>query len=191
MNTALLLVDLQNDFFPGGALPAPDGDTIVAPVNQLIEVFQQEDLPTFATRDWHPRNHCSFEERGGPWPPHCIQGTPGADFNSHVNLPGNATVISKAQSPERDAYSGFDGTDLAWRLEALHVSDVVVGGLVTEICVKNTVFDALKRGLGVTVVREAVSGVDVHPRDSEKALAAMEKKGARIVSVDEAVLQLA
>ncbi|MEJ2722227.1 MAG: isochorismatase family protein [bacterium] len=191
MNTALLLVDLQNDFFPGGALPAPDGDAIVAPVNQLIEVFQQGELPIFATRDWHPRNHCSFEARGGPWPPHCIQGTPGADFNPRVNLPANATVISKAQSPERDAYSGFDGTDLAWRLEALDVSDVVVGGLVTEICVKNTVVDALKRRFGVTVVREAVSGVDVHPGDSKKALEAMEEKGARIVSIDEAVLQLA
>lgn len=190
MNPALLLVDLQNDFFPGGALPAPDGDAIVTPVNRLIEMFQRLGLPIFATRDWHPENHCSFEQQGGPWPPHCIRGTPGAEFNPRVNLPQNAEIISKARLPDRDAYSGFEDTDLARRLDALGVSDIVVGGLVTEICVKNTVFDALKRGFGVSVVRESVSGVDIKRGDSEKALGAMDEAGARIVSIDEVVLQL-
>jgi len=188
MSKALLLVDLQNDFFPGGALPTPEGDTIVEPVNQLISMAQRKEQPIFATRDWHPENHCSFEEEGGPWPPHCIRGTEGAAFNREVDLPEDAEVISKAQSPERDAYSGFEGTDLAARLKEADASAIVVGGLATDICVKNTVLDALEEGFDVTVVREAISGVEAEPGDSREAVREMAEQGARILSIEEVTL---
>jgi nicotinamidase/pyrazinamidase len=185
MKTALLLVDLQNDFFAGGALPVSDGDAVVEPVNRLIGVFRRKSLPVFATRDWHPENHCSFEDQGGPWPRHCVRGTKGAAFDPRIRLPADAIVISKAQSPGADAYSGFQDTDLAKRLEALDVSAVVVGGLATDVCVEKTVLDALDAGLDVTVIREAVSGVDATPGDSEKALASMREKGASILPIDD------
>lgn len=184
---ALLLVDVQNDFFPGGALPTPEGDTIVAPVNRLIETFRAESRPIVATRDWHPENHCSFEEQGGPWPPHCIQGSEGAAFKPEIELPKSATVISKADAPDKEAYSGFEGTDLAERLRDMDVSSLVVGGLATDVCVKNTVIDALNAGFDVTVVPEAISGVEANPGDSQKAVEEMKERGAAFVSVDDVV----
>lgn len=183
MKKALVLVDLQNDFFPGGALPVPEGDSVVEPVNRLIAMADRDDMPVYATRDWHPEKHCSFREQGGPWPPHCVRGTAGAEFHPGIELPENASVVSKAESADKDAYSGFQGTDLARRLRDAGVSSLVVGGLATEVCVKSTVFDALDEGFDVTVVREAVSGIDKESGDSGKALEQMRERGARIVSI--------
>ena len=184
MKTALLLVDVQNDFFPGGPLATPEGDGIIEPVNRLIEMFERNGLPTYATRDWHPEGHCSFKEQGGPWPPHCIRETPGAAFNPAIQMPDSAVILSKATTQDRDAYSGFDGTDLADRLRQTVVSSLVVAGLATDVCVKNTVFGGLEEGFDVTVVREAISGVEAQPGDSEKAMQEMVDKGARLVSID-------
>ena len=178
---ALVIVDLQNDFCPGGSLAVPDGDKIVPVVNDLIERFSRARLPIFATQDWHPENHVSFKAQGGLWPPHCVQNTPGAEFHPGLRLPDSATVISKADSEEKDAYSGFEGTDLAARLEETGVDRIVVCGLATDYCVRATALDGLKAGLAVTVVEDAVRGVDVQPGDAEKALAKLQKAGASLV----------
>ncbi|MBA7623242.1 Nicotinamidase [subsurface metagenome] len=178
---ALVIVDLQNDFCPGGSLAVPDGDKIVPVVNDLIEKFSRAGLPIFAIRDWHPDNHVSFKAQGGLWPPHCIQNTPGAEFHPDLRLPDSATIISKADNPERDAYSGFEGTDLAALLKEAGVDHIIVCGLATDYCVKATALDSLMAGLGVTVVEEAIRGVDVQPGDSRKALDELQAAGAMLV----------
>ena len=185
---ALVIVDLQNDFCPGGSLAVPDGDQIVPVVNDLIEKFSRAGLPIFATRDWHPDNHVSFSEgipsgkaQGGLWPPHCVQNTTGARFHPDLRLPDNATIISKADSPDRDAYSGFEGTDLAALLKEAGVDQIIVCGLATDYCVKATVLDGLKAGLAVTVVEDAIRGVDVQPGDSQTALDELQATGAMLV----------
>ncbi len=178
---ALVIVDLQNDFCPGGSLAVPDGDRIVPAVNELIERFSRAGLPIFATRDWHPENHVSFKAQGGLWPPHCVQNTPGARFHPGLRLPDSATVISKADSEEKDAYSGFEGTDLAALLKKAGVDRIVVCGLATDYCVKATALDGLRAGLKVVVVEDAIRGVDVQPGDAEKTLAELQKAGASLV----------
>ncbi len=178
---ALVIVDLQNDFCPGGSLAVPDGDKIVPIVNDLIERFSRAGLPILATRDWHPENHASFKAQGGLWPPHCVQNTPGARFHPNLRLPDSATVISKADSKEKDAYSGFEGTDLAALLKEAWVDRIVVCGLATDYCVRATALDGLRAGVKVTVVEDAIRGVDVQPGDAEKALAELQKAGASLV----------
>ncbi|MBW1853012.1 MAG: isochorismatase family protein [Deltaproteobacteria bacterium] len=143
---ALVIVDLQNDFLPGGNLAVPDGDEIVPVINRYIALFQSKGLPVFATRDWHPQNHCSFEPQRGIWPVHCVQGTAGSQFHSDLRLPDSTTVISKAVTKEKDSYSGFEGTDLTERLKAAKVRRLLIGGLATDYCVLFTVKDALKNG---------------------------------------------
>ncbi len=178
---ARVIVDLQNDFCPGGSLAVPGGDQIVPVVNDLIEKFSRAGLPIFATRDWHPGNHVSFKARGGIWPPHCVQNTTGARFHPDLHLPDSATIISKADNPDRDAYSGFESTNLAAFLKDAEVDHIVVCGLATDYCVKATALDGLKAGLGVTVVEDAIRGVDVQPGDSRKALDEMQAAGALLV----------
>jgi nicotinamidase/pyrazinamidase len=175
---ALLVVDVQNDFLPGGSLAVPDGDRVVPVLNRYIARFVAADLPVFATRDWHPPDHCSFAPRGGPWPPHCVAGSPGAAFAPALELPVGTTVVSKADSPERDAYSGFQGTDLADGLRAQGVRRVFVGGLATDYCVLHTVQDALAAGFAVVLLTDAVRAVEIKPGDGARALAAMQDAGA-------------
>jgi nicotinamidase/pyrazinamidase len=141
---ALLVIDVQRDFLPGGSLPVADADAIVPVLNRYIARAKRAGLPVFASRDWHPRNHCSFRARGGQWPPHCIAGTAGAAFPAELQLPGDATIISKATQPEADAYSAFQDTNLAALLRRHGVRRLLVGGLATDYCVLNTVCDALK-----------------------------------------------
>ena len=176
---ALVLVDVQNDFLPGGSLPVSDGDEILEPLNELIERFETAWLPIVATRDWHPANHVSFAERGGPWPPHCVQGTEGAQFHEDLRLPSETIVISKADTPDKDAYSGFEGTDLHERLQALGVKRLFVGGLATDYCVLNTVLDASKLGYDVVVLHDTVRAVNVEPHHGDEAMGAMADAGAR------------
>ena len=182
---ALIIVDVQNDFLPGGALAVKGGDLIVPVLNRYIDRFKNQGLQTFATRCWHPKDHCSFRDRGGPWPRHCVAGSPGAAFASNLKLPKDVEVISKAATPDEDAYSGFDGTDLAQRLHQLKLQRLFIGGLATDYCVLHTVKDALKEGFGVLVLRDAVRAVNVQPDDGDKALAQMQRQGAILVTFDE------
>jgi nicotinamidase/pyrazinamidase len=185
MRRALLLVDLQRDFFPGGALGVKDADPLVPVVNELIRRFRGRDLPIILTRDWHTPSHVSFKERGGPWPPHCVAGTDGASFHPALDVPPDARVVSKAAAADRDAYSGFQGTDLALQLRQQDVTDLVVAGLATEYCVKNSVLDALKEGFSVTVVEEGIRAVNVDPDDGRAAIEEMKRSGARFSTLSD------
>ncbi|MGM0412611.1 MAG: nicotinamidase [Pseudomonadota bacterium] len=183
--TALVLVDLQNDFLPGGALGVPGGDAVIPPLNRCAAAFAAAGRPVFATRDWHPPDHCSFREQGGPWPPHCVAGSEGAAFAPGLALPATAMVIGKGSRPEADAYSGFDGTDLARRLRDNGCDDLVVGGLATDYCVRATALDGLREGFEVTVLTDAVAAVDVQPGDGDRALAEMAEAGCTLTSSEE------
>jgi nicotinamidase/pyrazinamidase len=176
---ALLVIDMQVDFLPGGKLGVPDGDAVLAPINRLLRLFASRGLPIYASRDWHPENHCSFHARGGPWPPHCVAGTPGAAFSDQLDLPAGAIVVSKADTADADAYSAFNGTELAARLRARGVRRLVVCGLATDYCVLNTVVDARENEFEVVIVPQAMRAVDVAPGDGARALARMTGLGAR------------
>jgi nicotinamidase/pyrazinamidase len=176
---ALILVDVQKDFLPGGALPVPRGDEIIPILNDYINVFKSSKARLFATRDWHPPNHMSFKQFGGPWPPHCIQQTEGAKFHPYLKLPLDVTIISKAMDSERESYSGFDCTPLARDLKTNGVSRVFVGGLATDYCVKRTVLNGIALGFEVVLLSDATRGINVKPDDSEKAISEMEEAGAK------------
>jgi nicotinamidase/pyrazinamidase len=181
---ALLVIDMQVDFLPGGKLGVPHGHAVLGPVNRLLGLFGERGLPIYASRDWHPENHCSFAARGGPWPPHCVAGTPGAAFSEQLDLPAGAVIVSKADTPDADAYSAFNGTTLAAQLRARGVRRVVVCGLATDYCVLNTVIDARENGFEVVVVPEAMRAVNVTPGDGARAIARMTELGARSASVN-------
>lgn len=176
---ALLVVDVQNDFLPGGSLAVPQGDVVVPVLNRCIALFAEKHLPVFASRDWHPADHCSFRAQGGPWPPHCIAGSFGAAFAQDLALPSGTVVISKADTPERDAYSAFGGTDLDTHLAAAGIKRLFVGGLATDYCVLNTVLDAAAAGYSVVLLTDAVRAVEVASGDSARALEQMRSRGAR------------
>lgn len=175
---ALLIVDLQNDFLPGGSLAVADGDRVVAPIQGWVARFAAAGAPIFATRDWHPEDHCSFRAAGGPWPPHCVAGTNGAAFAPGLALPADTVVVAKATRRDADAYSGFAGTDLDHRLREAGARRLFVGGLATDYCVLNTVLDALRLGYAVVVLTACVRAVEVAAGDGERALAAMRAAGA-------------
>lgn len=189
--TALVVVDIQNDFCPGGALPVKDGDQVVLVLNKYIERFRAAGAPILFTRDWHPPDHSSFKDQGGPWPPHCVQNSEGAMFHSGLKIPPEGEIISKADKRD-EAYSFFQGTDLAERLSQRGIKRLLVGGLATDYCVKETVLDGLKYGFEVLHLDDASKGVNVNPGDSESALQEMVVKGAkRITFQDIAVEQKA
>jgi nicotinamidase/pyrazinamidase len=175
---AVLIVDVQVDFLPGGNLAVRRGDEVVPALNRYIAAAGHRSVPVFASRDWHPRNHCSFRARGGPWPEHCVAGTAGAAFAAGLELPRGAVVISKAATPDADAYSAFQGTDLAQRLREQGVKRLLVGGLATDYCVLNTVLDARKEGFDVLLLADAIRAVDVKPGDGERAEREMRSAGA-------------
>ena len=178
MARALLIIDFQNDFTAGGALAVPDGDAIADRVNELIE-SGGFDL-VVATRDWHPPDHASFAEQGGPWPPHCVQGTHGAEL--HPSLPRDRidAVVDAGYDRDLEGYSAFEETDLAAILDAAGVDEVTVVGLATDYCVKHTAADALREGLRVTIGRGGVRGIDGEPGDSERALEELRAAGAEL-----------
>jgi len=182
---ALIIVDVQKDFLPGGSLPVPSGDDVIPVLNDYISLFKMAKSKVFATRDWHPLNHVSFKEFGGPWPPHCVQETDGANFHPDLKLPENVTVISKAMDPKRESYSGFDGTTLADELRKGEVSRIFVGGLATDYCVKNTILDGLSLGFDVVLLSDATRGINVKADDSEKAVLAMRSGGAKTVTLED------
>ena len=176
---ALIVVDVQNDFCPGGALAVPDGDAVIPRVNALAA--SGDFGLVVATRDWHPPDHDSFSAQGGPWPVHCVQGTPGAELHPEVERERIDVVIDKGQVTGREGYSGFEGTALQEELSARGVDAVTVVGLATDYCVLHTARDALELGLDVTVDGTAVRGVELHAGDSERALASLRDAGATIL----------
>ena len=181
---ALVVVDVQNDFCPGGALAVAEGDRVVAVLNRYAAAFAARGAPVFASRDWHPEQTRHFVAGGGPWPPHCLQGTPGARFHPDLRLPAGTVVVSKGMDPDEDAYSSFqardeDGTDFATLLRRRGVRRLFVGGLATDYCVRATALDGLAAGFEVVVLEDAVRAVDVQPGDGERALTEMAAAGAR------------
>lgn len=181
---ALLIVDVQNDFCPGGALGVPEGDKIIPVINKYIKIFAKNKLPIFATRDWHPIRTKHFREFGGVWPVHCIQNTRGALFHPDLKLSKDAVLLYKGMDPGKDSYSAFQAQDssgepLSKILKRLGIKEIYIGGLATDYCVKYTGIDALKAGFKVKILLDAIKGVNLKPEDSEKAIAGMAKKGAR------------
>lgn len=176
---ALVIVDVQNDFCPGGALAVPDGDKVIPPINALLK---RASCLAIATRDWHPKNHCSFQENGGPWPTHCVAGTKGVEFHPGLDLGRVSLIVSKGTDPEKEAYSGFEGTNLAVLLRQKGIKRVFVSGLATEYCVKATALDALKEGLQVVVLEDAIRGVGLKAGDIEKAIAEMKAAGISFIT---------
>lgn len=187
---ALVIVDAQNDFCPGGALAVADGDRVVPALNRYIERFQKSRLPIFATRDWHPEKTSHFKIYGGIWPEHCVRGTKGAEFRADLQLASDAVVVSKGMGADEDSYSAFDGRDekgtpLAELLRARGVGRLFVGGLATDYCVKHTVLDGLKQGFHVVLLEDAARAVNLLPGDGERAIEAMVQAGAeKIISVE-------
>jgi nicotinamidase/pyrazinamidase len=182
-NSALLIVDVQVDFCPGGALPVPDGDRVVAALNRYIEDAVARGITIYASRDWHPATTSHFQPFGGEWPVHCVQNTAGARFHPDLRLPSSAIVITKGESPDRPGYSAFEGrtpegTPFLTDLQARQIDHLHVGGLATDYCVKESVLAALAAGLRVTVLERAIAGVDVRPGDSSRAVAEMRDAGA-------------
>lgn len=177
MSRALLIVDVQRDFLPGGALAVPDGDAVIEPIAALAAD------PAFdvviATRDWHPAHHVSFTERGGPWPPHCIQGEPGAELGPGLPTERIDIVIDKGTTDDGMGYSGFESETLGSLIRTERIRAVTIAGLATEYCVHATARDALREGLRVTIPRAAVRGIS--PEDSERALDELAAAGAAIV----------
>lgn len=181
----LVVTDLQNDFLPGGLLAVPGAGEIVEPLARIVRAAEASRVPIIATRDWHPPDHCSFQAQGGPWPPHCIRGTPGAELSSDLRLPRSAMIVSKATRTDREAYSAFEGTDLADLLGVLGVRRVVIGGLTTDYCVRETVRDARELGFEVLVLFDAVRAIDVNEGDGEHAMIEMIASGARTAHTTE------
>lgn len=175
---ALILVDVQNDFLPGGALAVARGDEVIPVLNRYGALFRHSRLPVYASRDWHPANHCSFTSQGGPWPVHCVAGTVGAGFSAALDLDESTVILSKAENACKDAYSAFQGTGLAQALRERGVARVFIGGLATDYCVLNTVQDALKENFNVMLLTDAVRAVDLEPGDGKAAMQTMLALGA-------------
>jgi nicotinamidase/pyrazinamidase len=178
---ALVVVDVQNDFCPGGALAVEHGDEVVPALNNLIDQFLQRGDPVFKSRDWHPPTTKHFEAYGGTWPPHCVQNTSGAEFHAQLRDDPRIHIISKGLG-DTDCYSAFDETDLAQQLHNISVEEVLVGGLATDYCVKATVLAALKEGFQVKALKDAMRPVDLQPGDGERAIEEMRMAGAEVVA---------
>ncbi|MEA2658403.1 MAG: nicotinamidase/pyrazinamidase [Candidatus Binatota bacterium] len=179
---ALVIVDAQNDFCPGGALAVADGDQIIQALNRYIDIFSKARCPILATRDWHPAKTNHFKDYGGPWPVHCVQESYGAEFHPALRL-GSAAVLSKGMAADQDSYSGFQaanssGTLLADLLRRDGVERIFVGGLATDYCVKHTVLDGLKQGFQVVLLVDSVRAVNLGPNDGAVAIDEMIRAGA-------------
>ncbi len=187
---ALIIVDVQNDFCPGGSLAVAGGDRVAAPLARLAARFAAAGLPVFASRDWHPPDTAHFQDAGGPWPVHCVRDTPGAELHPDLVLPPEAVILSKGVDPQADGYSAFEardeaGRDLVELLRAAGVDHLLVGGLATDYCVRATVLAALSRGLRVSLLTDAVAGVNVQPDDADRAIEEMVAAGAQLTTTDQ------
>lgn len=175
---ALIVVDVQNDFLPGGSLAVAEGRRIFGPINALMPRFEV----VYATRDWHPVEHRFFSRYGGPWPDHCLAGTPGAEFAPELDRDSIDAVVSKGTEPDTDGYSGFAATDLAAKLAARKTGRVFICGLATDYCVKATALDARELGYETYVIEDAIAAVNVKPGDEAAALAELRSAGVRLIA---------
>ena len=182
---ALIVVDMQNDFCPGGSLAVNEGDQIIPTINRLIRLFNH----VIFTRDWHPPDHISFSDAPGfvdkSWPKHCVANTSGAQLHSDLRIPKTALIINKGTHKNKEAYSGFQGTDLAEELKKGDVTRIFVCGLATDYCVKNTALDAVEAGFQTVVIEDAIRGVDIPRGSAIAAIEEMRRKGVQFVSSDE------
>lgn len=188
-DAALVIVDMQNDFLPGGSLPVPGGDEIIATLNQYIRAFDAAGAPILATRDWHPAKTTHFQNQGGAWPVHCVQGTHGAELHKDLDLPAGTVIISKGMGATEDAYSGFQGIDdagapMAETLRDRGVRHLYIGGVATDYCTVATVLAALDAGFETTVLLDTIRGINVKPGDIEKAIADMVRHGAHVATLE-------
>jgi nicotinamidase/pyrazinamidase len=188
LKKALLVVDVQNDFCPGGALAVPGGDKIVPSLNKYIKFFTKHKLPIFATRDWHPVRTKHFKAFGGIWPVHCIQNTKGAQFHPKLKLPKETILLYKGIDPGEDSYSAFQAEDIsgmgfAKLLNILGIRELYVGGLATDYCVKSSTLDALRHGFKVKLLMDAIQGVNLGPDDSQRAIKQVVKNGAKKITL--------
>jgi nicotinamidase/pyrazinamidase len=181
---ALLVVDVQQDFLPGGALGIEGGDAIVPILRRYVAYFHEHGRPIFVTRDWHPPDHCSFREQGGPWPVHCVAGTPGSLPPDEFQLPESAVIIYKAIDRDKEAYSTLQDTPLHRHLRALNISRLFIGGLATDYCVLNTVKDARALGYDVCLLMDAIKPVNRQPDDGQRSETEMLALGALPVRVE-------
>jgi len=189
---ALIIVDVQNDFCPGGSLAVSRGDEVMPVLNRVIERFTKAAMPIFATRDWHPERTSHFKDHGGPWPAHCVQGTNGAEFHPGLTLGDGVVMVSKGMAADEDSYSGFQaidstGTPLAELLRRKGIERIFVGGLATDYCVKQTVLDGLKEGFKVVLLNDSIRAVNLSPQDGELAIHEMVKAGATTVADSESI----
>ena len=180
---ALVAADVQNDFLPGGKLGIKGSDAVVPVLNRYLDLARRFGLPVYAIRDWHPERHCSFVAQGGIWPEHCVGGSHGAQFARDLELQAAAIVVNKGTNPQREAYSAFEGTELAALLRRAGVRRLLVGGLATDYCVLNTVRDARANGFEVLVLCDAIMAVNVNPEDGVRAEREMQRLGARAVTI--------
>lgn len=189
--TALIIVDVQNDFCPGGALAVKEGDTVCGILNEVRVQIRAVKGLVVASRDWHPADHCSFKQQGGMWPAHCVQETAGAGFHKDLNIDQNDDVIiSKATDKNAESYSAFENTKLTKILKGMGINNLLIGGLATDYCVKNTVLDSLKEGFKVWVLKDAIKAVNVNPDDGDKAVKEMTAKGAVFINGSELKVEL-
>lgn len=187
--SALVMVDMQNDFLPGGALSIPEGDAILPKVNAYIALFEKRGLPIIATRDWHPPETTHFQVKGGVWPVHCVQDTPGAAFHPDLALPDAAIIVSKGMGADEDAYSAFQARDAQGRplpelLRAMGIRHLYIGGLALDYCVKFTGLDARREGFGCTVLLDATRAVNLRVHDAELALEELVRAGADVAVIE-------
>lgn len=180
---ALVVVDMQNDFMPGGSLAVPKGDDVIPVMNDYIHRFQFRNLTVFASRDWHPANHQSFSGQGGPWPPHCIAGSNGAEFHPELNLSDTVLIISKGNHPEEPGYSVFSNPEFKDILHDRQIKRLFVGGVATDYCVLNCVSDALENGFKVFLLVDAIRAVNVSAENGKTAVDTMIAKGAIAITL--------
>jgi nicotinamidase/pyrazinamidase len=188
--SALIIVDMQNDFCPGGSLAVAGGDEIVPVINRYTEIFRERGSTIIASRDWHPAETGHFRKFGGLWPEHCVQGTFGAAFRSGLNLPPDIHVFSKGMDPEKDDYSALqarneEGISMADFLMDEGISRLHICGLATDYCVLQTALEALRLGFNTKVLIDAVRGVDLNPGDSELAQDEMKSSGATLITIND------
>ena len=184
-NDALIVVDVQNDFCPGGSAAVEDGDVVARKMSDLALNFRSKEARVFVTQDWHSASHKSFTDNGGIWPTHCVRGTDGAKLHPDLKLPIGTSIVRKGADDQSDAYSGFDGTNLDAHLKRLDIRRVFVGGLSTEYAVQHTVYEALQKGYSAYVVTDGISAINANPDDDQRALDSMLMSGAQSVTTAE------